>query len=174
MCCSGDLRSPKSEYALELSYVKFSNGEMIVTSKSYVQPRVKTSVFRASKPFLSIVDHLQATFITWSTCWVYNEPLKTTWMRKQAQKWWTNWQTNKLTDKPNTLPLLCMHAQGNNPQTNQTLYPCCACTHRVNIGLLLVKHIFNNCCSAFKARFARMLNAFLIIYSNIFSDENNK
>ena len=41
----GDLGSPKSEYALELSYVKFSNGEMIVIFKSYVQLRVKTSVF---------------------------------------------------------------------------------------------------------------------------------
>ena len=36
--------------------------KMIVTFKSYFQPRVKTSVFLASKPHLSIVDNLQATF----------------------------------------------------------------------------------------------------------------
>ena len=36
---------------------------MIITNKSYVQPHVKTSVFLASKPFLSILDHLLATFL---------------------------------------------------------------------------------------------------------------
>ena len=31
---------------------------------------------------------------------------------KQPKKWWTNRQTNKQTDKPNTLPLLRMRAHG--------------------------------------------------------------
>ena len=35
---------------------------MIGTFKSYIQSGGKTSVFIPSKPFLSIVDHLQATF----------------------------------------------------------------------------------------------------------------
>jgi len=41
---------------------------------------------------------------------VYTETLKMPLMHKQPKKWWTN----KQTDKPNTLPLLRMHARGNN------------------------------------------------------------
>jgi len=82
---------------------------MTITFKSYVQPRVKARVFLASKTSLSIADHLQATSINRSTCQAYIETLKMPLMHKQPKKWWTNRQTNK--------------------QTNQTLYPCCACAH---------------------------------------------
>ena len=50
------------EYAPELSKLMFSNRKMIVTFKSCIQLRVKTSISLASKAFLSIVDHLQTTF----------------------------------------------------------------------------------------------------------------
>ena len=46
------------------------------------------------------------------TCQAYIETLKMPLTHKQPKKWWTNRQTNKQTDKPNTLPLLRMRAQG--------------------------------------------------------------
>ena len=56
--CTEDFGSPKTEYALGEVYEQ----KTTITYKNYVRPRVKTSIFLASKPFLSIVDHLQATF----------------------------------------------------------------------------------------------------------------
>ena len=89
-----------------------THGSMIVTFKSYVQPRVKTRVFLASKTSLSIADHLQATFINRYTFQVYIETLKMPLTQKQPKKWRTNGQTDKQTDQPNTLPLLRMRAHG--------------------------------------------------------------
>ena len=101
--------SPKSEHIRELiiSYVKFSKGKMIVTFKRYVQPRVKTNIFPASKLFLSITDHLQATFAPDLSVWQIMSPWKCPEHTNRPKSGRTNWQTN------------------------QTLYLCRACVHRI-------------------------------------------
>jgi len=101
---------------------------MIVTFKSYVQPRVKTRV--ASKTSLSIADHLQATFINRSTCQAYIETLKMSLMHKQPKKWWTNRQTDKQTNKPNTLPLLRMRTHGEIKHVTSRVRHCCVLSTR--------------------------------------------